>query len=305
MIKFSAMLRQWRFLCWCILLVSPSSFAAIVNNNHLYQKAQFISQQLQAIRAQQKLTEVQPEPQIFADKLAVHLVFKTRQLSSLAATLQSQQGLSASELAPAEYRVIRPRSVMPYLKELEQQLLEISKKLGLPAGQEIERPLGKSVNDVYQQLVIIEHLFDGLVERQPQQALANNVARIKADLQQISQARELPLQFAGETSVTGRETTDVNIVALQCLYLLERLFRQLEIEPSKPGRLPAGESKEYQVVDTSVSLLAELHRAKTILQIEQDSQVNPSSAFADANQAYAAWVSVRSGLLVMVGAAAL
>ncbi|GAB1621796.1 hypothetical protein AAOGI_18460 [Agarivorans albus] len=292
-------------MCWCILLVSPSSFAAIVNNNHLYQKAQFISQQLQAIRAQQKLAEVQPEPQIFADKLAVHLVFKTRQLSSLAATLQSQQGLSASELAPAEYRVIRPRSVMPYLEELEQQLSQVMTKLGVPAGPEVERPLGKSVNDVYQQLVLIEYLFEGLVERDSLQDLANNLNKTQAELLLISQARELPLQFSSELSVSGRELTDVNIVALQSWYLLERLFRQLAIEPSKPGRLPAGESSAYQLVDTSVNILAELHRAKTILQIEKDSSPKQVNAYSDANQAYAAFVSLRSGLLVMVGAAAL
>ncbi|MPW30400.1 hypothetical protein F9L16_15535 [Agarivorans sp. B2Z047] len=301
----SLIVKPWRSVWVCLLLISPSSFAAIVNNNHLFQKTQIISGQLQAIRSANDLSELQSEPQIFADKLAVHLVFKTRQLSALAASLLSSQGLNPIEPKPVAYSVIRPRSVMPYLEELEQQLSQVMTKLGVPAGAEVERPLGKSVNDVYQQLVLIEYLFEGLVERDSLQDLANNVNKTQAELLLISQARELPLQFSNALSVSGRELTDVNIVALQSWYLLERLFRQLAIEPSKPGRLPAGESSAYQLVDTSVNILAELHRAKTILQIEKDSPLMQVNAYSDANQAYAAFVSLRSGLLVMVGAAAL
>lgn len=94
-------------------------------------------------------------------------------------------------------------------------------------------------------------------------------------------------------------------MALQCLYLLERLFRQLAIEPSKPGRLPTGESSLYQVVDTTVNLRAELHRAKTILQIEQDSPAKSQIELSNANQLYGQLAQLRSGLLVMVGAQAL
>ena len=178
------------------MVLSPISQAAIINNNHLFQKTQVIAQQLAAIRSQQSLSELSTEPQIYADKLAIHLVFKSQQLSELAAKLQQQHGLSPSAPISVAYSVIRPRSVMPFLELLEQQLVAVVDKVGATKPKEVERPLGKSVNDVYQQLVIIEALFVDLVDRQGYSALANNLAIIKGDLQQISQLKELPLSFA-------------------------------------------------------------------------------------------------------------
>lgn len=298
-------LKRYSLVLVYILLFSHASQAAIVNNNHLYQKTQQISQQLIAIRAQQNLPQLNNEPQIVADKLAIHLVFKTQQLNQLAARLQSQHGLAASPVNAIAYTVIRPRSVMPYLEGLEQQLANVASKLNVAKAADAERPLGKSVNDVYQQLVLIEQLFSDLLAREPNAALARNLTIIKGDLQQISQQKDLPLAFTSLSTYQDREVTDANIVAFQCWYLLERLFRQLAIEPSKPGRLPTPESDIYQLVDTTVNLRAELHRAKTLLQIEQDSEAQAQIKVANANQAYAQLEQLRSGLLTMVGAKAL
>ncbi|MDO6765911.1 hypothetical protein [Agarivorans sp. 1_MG-2023] len=305
MIRLVLFLQRYGFAIGCLLVFSPVSVAAIVNNNHLYQKTQVITQQLVAIREQQKLPALSTEPQIFADKLAIHLVFKSQQLSEFAAKLQSKHGVPVSANKNVAYRVIRPRSVMPYLELLEQQLDAVATKIAASKPADVERPLGKSVNDVYQQLVIIEALFVDLVDREGNTALAKNLAIIKGDLQQISQLKDLPLNFASLDNFQNRELTDANIVAFQCLYLLERLFRQLAIEPSKPGRLPTGESSLYQVVDSTVNLRAELHRAKTILQIEQDSPAEPMADLSNANLLYAQLVQLRSGLLQMVGAPAL
>ncbi|UPW18770.1 hypothetical protein M0C34_00405 [Agarivorans sp. TSD2052] len=298
-------LKRYCLVVVYLLLLTPAAMAAIVNNNHLYQKTQQISQQLAVIRAQQNLPALNSEPQIVADKLAIHLVFKTQQLNELAAKLQSQHGVAATPADAIAYAVIRPRSVMPYLESLEQQLASVTRKLQLAKTADIERPLGKSVNDVYQQLVMIEQLFADLLEREANVALARNLTIIKGDLQQISQQKDLPLEFASVNAYQNREVTDANIVAFQCLYLLERLFRQLAIEPSKPGRLPTAESNIYQLVDTTVNLRAELHRAKTLLQIEQDSEAQAQISVTNANQAYAQLEQLRSGLLTMVGAKAL
>ncbi|WP_411993668.1 hypothetical protein [Agarivorans sp. DSG3-1] len=305
MIKLVLFLQRYGFAIGCLLVFNPVSVAAIVNNNHLYQKTQVITQQLVAIREQQKLPALSTEPQIFADKLAIHLVFKSQQLSEFAVKLQSKHGVPVSANKNVVYRVIRPRSVMPYLELLEQQLDAVATKVAATKPADVERPLGKSVNDVYQQLVIIEALFVDLVDREGSTALAKNLSIIKGDLQQISQLKGLPLNFASLNNFQNRELTDANIVAFQCLYLLERLFRQLAIEPSKPGRLPTGESSLYQVVDSTVNLRAELHRAKTILQIEQDSPAEPMADLSNANLLYAHLVQLRSGLLQMVGAPAL
>lgn len=297
-----------RFLAMSVvlmLLLSRFSSAAIVNNNHLFQTTERVQQQLLALRQHQQLPELLAEAPIYADKLAIHLAFKTQQLIELAADLQVQHGLQADEIPNIDYRVMRPRNVMPYLEQLSQQLDAVLKKLAIPLPAAAERPLGKSVNDVYQQLVRIELLCDGLIERDAELSLNRNMQQIKQDLLLVSKVSQRPLQFVSVTKISGRAMSDVNILLFQSIYLLERLLRQLEVEPSKPGRLPVGESSTYQVVDSSVILKAELHRLKTKLQIEQDSQVKETERFADANQAYAQALSLRDGLLMMLGEPAL
>lgn len=288
-----------------MLLFSTGSWAAIVNNNHLYQTSQEIQQQLQAIRQHQQQATLTLQAPIFADKLAIHLVFKAQQLNQLAANLQTQHGIQPSEVANIPYRVMRPRNVMPYLQQLSQQLASVAQRLGINQPVQAELPLGKSVNDVYQQLVVIELLLEGLLEREDQQVLARNLQQIEQDLLLVSKASQRPLQFHAVTGITGREMSDVNIMLFQSLHLFQRLLRQLEVEPSDPGRLPVGDSSSYQVVDSSVTLKAELHRLKTKLQLEQDSQVDGGLQFGDANQAYAEALKLRNGLLMILGEPAL
>ncbi|WP_432455180.1 hypothetical protein ACRRS0_06925 [Agarivorans sp. QJM3NY_29] len=303
-IRFYLIIRRFVFISG-ILLFSSSSLAAIVNNNHLYQKVQQIALQVQAIRAQQQLPTLEPEPQIVADKLASHLVFKTQQIGRLAAALQQKMSLPITSSLAVAYSVMRPRNVLPYLDQVEQQLAAVAKHLALPEGPELERPLGMTENDVYQQLVVIEQLFEGLIEPQTVSAMSADLALIRGDLQLISEAKNLPLQLGSLGQYHDRQMTDVNILAYQSLYLIERLFRQLDIEPSKPDRLPVGESSIEAVRDTTILIRAELHRGKTILKIEQDSQVMDPLLLSDANQSYAAFIQLRDGLLSMLGAPAL
>ncbi|MFM2481615.1 hypothetical protein [Celerinatantimonas sp. YJH-8] len=288
--------------CWFLMAISSISYAAIVNNNHLYQQSEIIIQQLQSIRQAKALASLTPEPPIVAGKLATSLFFKANDLVRLAGQLQQAQGLTVISPIEPEFRVFRPSNIMAPLQILSKQLEEVRQQLGILSPlPEIDVPMGKSVNDVYRQLLIIEALFNGLTKESHFHQIEMNIALSKQALQWIAEHKQRSISFPSIQAVQGREATDDNLLAYQILYLTGQLFRQIGVDTTEPGRFPIGESTLSQVEDTLLNLRAELHRGQTVMGA---SVVIPtsfqSSGQLDTNLIYAQLTQLRDGLLGML-----
>jgi hypothetical protein len=289
-----------QFIVIALLSLPISSFGAIVNNNHLFKKSEQIIAQLQAIREFQQLAAIQPEPGVVANKIPMSLLYKTIQLNEKTVELQQKLGLSPDRPVNAELKVIRPRDVMPYLDELELRLDSVEQALGISLAQApIDRPLGKSANDVYRQLLVIESLFDGLVAPQSWSAVSRDLEWILIDLKQIAQKEGLSFEVREPDAMQGYEATDVNLVAFQNLHLLGRLLRQLNFDAFPPGSLPVGLVETHQVADCILMLRSELDRLSFTLGLDRVPEPATIPLLADANAAYGAMIALRGGLLMM------
>lgn len=291
-----------RIICGLGLLMTTVSQAAIVNNNHLYQQSEIIINQLKLIRQKKSLPQLDPQPPIVSGKLATTLMFKVRELNSLASELQTREGVSPTAQPNLPFRIFRPFNVMQPLKTLAAQLKSVQSKLGIAtAASDVSVPLGKSSNDVYRQLMIIETLFGGLSKDDRSLGIETNINAVRGSLMALAQAKQRTLTFPELKTIKGREATDVNLLAYQIIYLTGRFFREIGVDATDPGRFPTGNSTLAQVEDSLLNLRSELHRGRTIIGATTEPTVaKMGAANGNSNTFYAQLTQVRDGLLAML-----
>ncbi|MFM2477479.1 hypothetical protein [Celerinatantimonas sp. MCCC 1A17872] len=284
----------------CFIASTAVVHAAIVNQNSLYQQSEYIIEQIKVIRTTKGLDNPKIETPIVSGKLATSIILKTNELITLAGLLQSQNNLQITHPQELIYQVYRPFQVMPALTTLSAQLSSII-KLTQSAKEPTmpERPLGKSANDVYSQLLVAESLFDGLVKFNASAQISSDLVAIQAGLKAIAAAHQLPFQLKPAEQVKDRDATDANLMAYQCFYLVERLFRQLGTDATTPTRFPASDSTLKMVADTVLNIHAEIHRSLTTLQLKA-APSSSSSETLDTNQIYMQLTELRSLLLGML-----
>ncbi|WP_026973045.1 hypothetical protein [Aliagarivorans marinus] len=247
-----------------LMLICATGQAAIVNNNHLYQLSEVILLQLDSLQAP---AAGDADDLLVSDKLATNLVFKSQQLLRLSQTLAQQQGKSAAADIEIPMRAFRPRDVQPYLQALSDQLVALG---GTLPDEQPTRPLGKNSNDIYKQLLLIEPRLRELLNQDiALQQAAASVSQVRNSLLDVAQAKSLSLKLGNPPAAPSDvNLTETHLLAFQCFHLMERLLRELGIEPTDPGHFPVGDSSSAQLADTLVNMQSELHRAKTMLQLE-------------------------------------
>lgn len=281
--------------------LSFTCFGAIVNNNHLFQQTERLTLQLQAIRQQQGLPEIEPFSAVLSNKLPISLLYKTLALNERAQQLADKVGLPSQTVNWPEPQVVRPRNVMPYLEQLMTQLTQIASATGSEIiTAEVDRPIGKTANDVYRQLLQIERLFEGLAPDSHWQAMSRDLSFMTAALKQIGDDQGLPFQVGSSSAASGKQPTDVHLVAYQCLHLTEGLMRKVEVEAMLPGPFPTGEQTPLQVADTLVMIRAELDRMRQSLGLSGTIQTSTGASVTDSDGAYGQLAGIRDGLLKMV-----
>ncbi len=286
-------------LCFFMLLFCTTTNAAIVNSNHLYQKSQLIQQRLVLIRQADNLPKDTWQPGIQANKLAVHLYAKVGEIAFKTNQLQAKLGLQQSEVPQLPFSTIRPRSVMPPLQKIDDQLVAVMQKLSLdPDIPEPERPLGKTVEDVYRNLWYISGQFDGLVPATSFTQVYDASQKVLKELELLGKKAGLKVKVPSATlSYQNKTARDTNLVAYQNLHLIGRLLRHLQVEATVPGQFPVGEQTPADTYDSTLNMLVELHKAKVSKGLEQSVALQKSTGLKTADQVYAEQKRIHKALL--------
>lgn len=287
----------WALLVWFLAL---PLHAAIVNPNHLYQETERLQQRLALLRQKAGLPAEIPQPGIQDNKLPIHLYIKAGEVHDYAAALQQARGLTPSAPLPLPDASVRPNMVMDPLQQIEQQLdsLLTASQIPLPSD-EPEMPLGKSTNDVYRALWQLANGFDGLVPAAGNAQIIAALTQVQSGLAPLAKQLGKTLPTPSAEAASDKTPLDNNLVAYQCLHLMGRLLRQLNIEPTAPSHFPVGSINHQQVYDSALNLLAEVQKARASLGIT-DALPAAAPRQGDDNQIYAQLGQLRATLLALL-----
>ena len=286
---------KFRLGIWLLVLMASYSHAAIVNNNHIYQLSDTMNQKVVALTKSKGKNHADVELPIFLDKLPIHLYAKSLDVYDQIRRLSESSQLEEKQLP---FKTLRPKDVLDLLAEastvLDQELQAVNID---PSGFEVELPLGKTAADVYQNLWLLTYNLALLVPPPDMGDTLAQIQRIEDEIKIIAKSKSLSFQAPLTKSVSNKNVRDVLLVLYQDMHLLGRLQRKLGTEAIIPGTPRSGELKITDIYDTARNTLADLHRMKTALTIEESAPTGKSMSSATMNDLYTKARSIHDVLL--------
>ncbi|WP_020408127.1 hypothetical protein [Hahella ganghwensis] len=267
------------------LLTTSQCYAAIVNNNHLYQLSEAMNQKVQELTKAKGKSVTDFEPPVFLDKLPIHLYAKSLDVYDQIKRLNPSSSLEDKELP---FKTLRPKDVMELLAEASDALdKELVANNIDPAAFEVERPLGKSGADAYQNLWLLTNRLAILVPPPNIADTLHQIRRIEQEIRLIATSKGLNVPSASSIQASNKTVRDVLLVMYQDMHLLGRLQRILGTEAIIPGSPRTGELQVTDIYDTARTTLADLHRMKTALLINSSAPSANKSGSASLDDLYA------------------
>ncbi len=278
-----------------LMLITPCSLAAIVNNNHVYQLSDTMNQKVVALTKSKGKSLPEVDLPIFLDKLPIHLYAKSLDVYDQIKRLNASSQLEEKQLP---FKTLRPKDVFDLLEEASTALDKELLAAGLdPAGYEVELPLGKSSADAYQNLWLLTYHLALLVPPPDMADTLAQIQRIEDEIKIVAKNKSLNFQPSASKSAQDKKVRDVILVMYQDMHLLGRLQRKLGTEAIIPGTPRSGELKITDIYDTARTTLADIHRMKIVMNIEESAPVNTSVSSASMNDLYAKSRSIHDLLL--------
>ncbi|OZG72085.1 hypothetical protein BTA51_17100 [Hahella sp. CCB-MM4] len=266
------------------LLTASQSYAAIVNNNHLFQLSETMNQKVVALTKAKGKSVSDIDPPIFLDKLPIHLYAKSLDVYDQIKRLNPNSNLEDKELP---FKTLRPKDVLDLLTEASDALdKELTNNNIDPATFEVERPLGKTAADAYQNLWLLTNRLAFLVPPPDLADTLQQVRRIEKEIRLIAENKGLKIPSASSVQVQDKTVRDVLLVMYQDMHLLGRLQRILGTEAIIPGSPRTGELQVTDIYDTARTTLADLHRMKTALSITSAAPAAEKPGAASLNDLY-------------------
>ncbi|MBU6952395.1 hypothetical protein [Hahella sp. HN01] len=277
---------------WLLCLLAAWAFsghvgAAIINNNNVFQISEQMQIKAQRLIAAQNKSADESDAPVFQDKLPNQVYAK-----ALDAYAQIRQLMTLNNLPPIEdkqlpFQIFRPKDVYDLLEQADQGLNAILEAKSISTEAEFERPLGKSGADVYQSLWKLTNVLSVLAPPPDIGDTQKQFKLIEDELKLLARAQNLKFTEPQKNQYSDKSVRDVMLALYQDYHLLGRLQRNLEVEPTSPEAIPSGALTVLDAYDGARSVLAEIHRMKAGLNIEQRSPAPSGEANASLNSLYA------------------
>ncbi len=297
-------LRQPYFLLGMCLIgmmalkVTPAS-AAIVNNNHLFQMSSTLNQKVLALANAKKITITDIDAPIFSGKLPIHLYAKSLDIYDQTRRLSDDNSLPDKGLPNS---ILRPTNVLNLLSDINDVMDSALRNAQInPQGFEQERPLGKNANEAFRDLWLLSYRLAALVPPPNAIETLHQLNMIEAQVRLIATQTQLTIPSVSLGEASAKTPRDVMLTLYQDMHLLGRLQRQLGTEAIAPGALRSGELGMADIYDTARTLLADLHRMKTSLSIDNAAKNIPMPKTASLNDLYSRAQLVHDLLLSLTG----
>ena len=246
--------------------------------SHVYQNTKRILAEINLIRKHSDITDTPRDPGRQIKKLPIHVFSKAVELMGKIGRRQRSIGMAPMSAALLPFEHIDPGMVnaqadriLADLKKLK-RAANISEKI----AQQTFEP-GKTPSDVYGLMWQASYAFDGIVGQISPGEVFHNARLMMLELEIITSSVGVEGSQAVQERSTDKTPENVLTENFVSMYKIARIQRFLAMEPFYVPPLPGGSITPSNVYDTTVTILAELHRCKIKLGLTERA-VNTDSA---------------------------
>lgn len=222
------------------------------------------------------------------NRLPLHVFAKANELRLKIGRFQTTLGMNPIQLQPLPFIDVSPENVYRNIDGILEELRALKMFFG------IERTIvdpefvgGRTPSDVYRALWEASYAFDSLTDEITPSYVLQNTQAIAAEVELIADELDIAIAFTpmpGSGDIVPRDVIQESFVTM---YLLGRLQRRLQMPPFYVPPIPGGAITATNVYDTTLAILAELHRIKVFLGLRERTplpqriaETSPADVFA-------------------------
>ena len=229
-----------------------------------------VQAEIDAIRGARGATDAVRDPGRQSSRLPIHVFAKANELRSKIARFQVEIGMQPIDVEPLPFRQVLPENVFGNVDGILVELSAIQAFLDIePSASDPPFIAGRTPSDVYRTLWKASYAFDALVAEITPPIVHQSVQQIAADLLLITDALEIETVITPPRVEQGIVPRDVIQESFVNMYLIARIQHELAMPPFIVPPIPGGAITPTNVFDTTLAILAELHRIKIFLGIER------------------------------------
>ena len=245
-----------------------------ITPSDVHQHVLRVRAEIDAIRGARGATDAVRDPGRQSSRLPIHVFAKANELRSKIARFQVEIGMQPIDAEPLPFREVLPENVFGNIDGILEELGTIQAFLDIvPSTSDPPFIAGRTPSDVYRTLWEASYAFDALVAEITPPIVHQSVQRIAADLLLIADRLEIETIITPPRVEEGIVPRDVIRESFVNMYLIARIQHELAMPPFIVPPIPGGAITPTNVFDTTLAILAELHRIKVVLGIEQRSPV--------------------------------
>lgn len=259
------------FAATVLLLLSTASVAnEHITPSHVFQKAQQIMIEIEAIREAENITTAAREPGVQINRRPLHVFSKSLEVIEKIGRYQNLIGIDRVNSYNIPLRKVTPKEVYDQAESILLELSRIRKAKGFKAvSRKIPFIAGKGPSDIYKIMWKSSYLLDDLAGQTSPNEVFRNTSYIIEELNLIADELDIHINNISTAQRTDSKTPkDVNLEAFKTLHRVGRLQRYLHMEPFSPTPFPAGIISPNDALDATNTILAELVRVKVALGIK-------------------------------------
>ncbi len=282
---------------------SPDFSGLAITPSDVYQHVLRVRAEIDVIRnARDALGEVR-DPGRQTNRLPLHVFSKANELRLKIGRFQTAMGMDPIRIPPLPFVDVLPENVYRNIDGILAELRILKTALGIDDG--IVEPVfvdGRTPSDVYRALWEASYAFDALTNEISPSYVLQNTQAIAAEVTLIADRLDVAVTLdprPGSGEIVPRDVIQESFVNM---YLLGRLQRRLQMPPFYVPPIPGGAITPTNVYDTTLAILAELHRIKVVLELQERVPPPPLQAETIPADVFAHMRGVQLALRTMVDA---
>ncbi len=287
-------------LCAGIFLffVSPVTAQTSATPSEVYQLVGWVRAEVELLRDARGMDETARDPGRQVNRVPLHVFAKANELRIKMARFQESIGMEPVAIAPLPFSPVTPGEVFSNVDEVLAEMRAIRAFLGI--GGEVDQPAfipDRTPSDVYRLLWETSYAFDAIAGQISPSFVLQNAGQIEQDIVIVAQALGSAVNVnptAVDFTATPRDVIQESFVSM---YLIGRLQRGLGMEPFFVPPIPGGAITPTNVFDTTVAILAEMHRIKVFLGVNERATPPPLNETATPTDVLMRMIGIREALV--------
>ena len=283
---------------------SPPDFSELsITPSDVYQHVSRVRSEIEIIRAERNALGEVRDPGRQTNRLPLHVFAKANELRLKIGRFQTTLGVSPIQPQPLPFVDVSPQNVYGNIDGILEELRLLKAFFGIERRiAEPEFVEGRTPSDVYRALWEASYAFDSLTAEITPTYVLQNAQAIAAEVELIADELGVVIAFAptpGSGDIVPRDVIQESFVNM---YLLGRLQRRLQMPPFYVPPIPGGAITPTNVYDTTLAILAELHRIKVFIGLRERTPLPPRIEETTPAEVYAYMRGVQFALREMIDA---